>query len=443
MFGHRAPKIPDAAAGVPCRGLGGGTRGEPSFALRCVPSVAESVYKRIDRTVYLTERALVVASLLVMAIVVFLDVVHRSFSGEDSKFAMVASKLAAWVGVEVLPGTSSYQSLSDASPWVLLVAFSGLTYFGIRSTKRDTPIAVPVAAVGALVGVLTAYGLVRLLLILVPNGLIWSQPLALMLTLWVGFIGASMCTYQNRHLKVEAAQRFLPEKIRPMVGFVAGLVTTLVCLALMWVSIRYVLFSYGQYEETEHLGGLISGTDLPKYIGFTALPVAFGFMAIRFFVKALAAARGEVEQTVDPIIAAAGLADEAASPPSEVATEALPVHGRQPSSIDTMTSKSKMEADSLSPRPQSKVSTDAHMILGSAASSGSLSKPRVETSKPAPKGDDAPASEASDEGQDPPAAITETRELEREPAGATNETQELSATDDEAADDEADQEGSR
>ena len=96
--------------------------------------MSQSAYKRIDHAVYRAERALVVASLLVMAVVVFLDVVHRSFSGEESKFADAIAKTAGWFGVEILPDTPQYQQLADASPWVLLVLFIGLTYFGIRST---------------------------------------------------------------------------------------------------------------------------------------------------------------------------------------------------------------------------------------------------------------------------------------------------------------------
>ena len=233
---------------------------------------------------------------------------------------------------------------------------------------------------GAVAGVLATYGLVRLLLVVMPNGLIWSQTLALVLTLWVGFVGASMCTYQNRHLRVEAVQRFLPEKIRPVVGFVSGLLTTTVCLVLLWLSIRYVRFNYEEYVITEGKGGLFLGMDVPKYLGFAALPIAFAFMAIRFAVKALAALRGEVEEPLDPVAAAGGVPDPEAEGrmPSEVATEALVAPGSSAdeeeeddsddgepmeSSIDTMTSRSEMGREQSVPRPQSKVPTDAHPVL--------------------------------------------------------------------------------
>lgn len=329
--------------------------------------MSDSVYKRIDYAVYRAERAVVVGSLLLMSLVVFLDVVHRSFSGDESKLAMMAAKVAGWVGIDVPAGSPAYDQLAAASPWVLLVGFSALTYFGIRSTKRATPIAAPVAAAAAVAGVLVAYGLVRLLLVLVPNGLIWSQDLALVLTLWVGFVGASMCTYENRHLRVEAAQKLLPPSLRPLVGFASGVFTTLVCAALLWVSLRYVAFHRQEWVATQGQGGLFPGMSLPKWVGFLALPVAFGFMSVRFFVKALGALRGEVEVPLDPLLATVGVSShgDSARMPSEVATEALPRAREDESAIDTMTSRARMAAvrDPAAPWPQSKVPTDAHDVL--------------------------------------------------------------------------------
>lgn len=321
---------------------------------------------------YRAERAIVVVSLVVMAIVVFLDVVHRSFSGEGSKLAMVLAKVAGWFGSEIVEGTPSYQGLVDASPWLLLVIFGGLAYFGIRSTKRAVPIAAPIAAGAAVAGVLVVYGLVRLLLVLLPNGLVWSQPMALVLTLWVGFVGASMCTYENRHLRVEAVQRFLPDKIRPAIGFLSGLLTTFVCFALVWVSLRYVRFNYQEYVSTEGQGGLFTGMDVPKYLGFSALPVAFGFMTIRFFVKALQALAGKIDEPIDPVLASGGVpaVEEPGGEgrrPSEVATEALLISGEgdKPSAVDTVTSKASGTVDPGA--LPSKIPTDSHPIMSDAS----------------------------------------------------------------------------
>ncbi|MCX4247315.1 TRAP transporter small permease [Paraliomyxa miuraensis] len=333
--------------------------------------MSESVYKRIDRAVYQAERAIVVGALLVMALVVFVDVVHRSFSGEESKLAIVAAKVGGWFGADLLPGTPGFSRLESAAPYVLAVVFTTLGYIGIRTAKRAKPIAPLTALAISAAGVLVAYGLVRLLLVMLPNGLTWSQDLALVLTLWVGFVGASMCTYENRHLRVEAAQRALPEKFRPSIAFISGLFTTTVCLVLVWLSLRYVTFHYQEYVSTDGKGGLFPGMDLPKYLGFSALPLAFSFMTIRYFVKALAALRGELEVPLDPVEAAGGIPQDRGPQPSEIATEARQLHTGEEdkqSAIDTMTSKAHMSLDNGIPRPQSKVPTDAHDVIPMLAS---------------------------------------------------------------------------
>lgn len=356
--------------------------------------------KRLDYAVYRAERALVVASLLIMAIVVFLDVVHRGFGGEASKFAEVGVKVAGLFGM--LPAEDAPErvqavadmtdKLAGISPYFLFVFFTSLSYFGIRTSKRAEAVPPPTAALYAVAGVLATYGLVRLLIWALPNGLIWSQPMSLVLTLWVGFIGASMCTYEKKHLKVEAVQRHIPDKYKPIVGFISHAMTTVACLALLWVSLRYVIFNYGEYVDTEGKGGLVNGWDVPRYQAFAALPVAFGMMSLRFGARAVLAIQGKIEEGDTLGLPKEGMPQPL---PSEVETEAVRAgqsHGdAAQSEIDTMTSHSSGGAVP----PPSKVQTDPHQ------------KVRRESAKPQPAaagaigGDSEPDDEPdSDEEED-------------------------------------------
>ncbi|MBL4688017.1 MAG: TRAP transporter small permease subunit [Nannocystaceae bacterium] len=335
--------------------------------------------KRLDDAVYRAERMLVVSALLIMAVVVFLDVVHRGFAGEASKFADIGIKLAGLFGA--LPAKDApeyaqavaelYPKLAEASPYVLFTVFTGLGYFGIRSTKRDVPVAAPIAAGFAVAGVLTAYGLIRLLIWGMPNGVIWSQPMALVLTLWVGFIGASMCCYERKHLKVEAIQRQIPPKYRRYVAFASGVVTTVVCLLLLWVSLRYVRYNYDEFIQTEGRGGLFQGWAVPRYLGFAALPISFTLMSARFGARAVLALQGKLDD-VDPLAGLTGNKDDGKSSdpqssdpqssaelPSDIETEAVAVARKPeavPSEVETMTSQ---PVGAVVARP-SKVLTDSH-----------------------------------------------------------------------------------
>jgi TRAP-type C4-dicarboxylate transport system permease small subunit len=248
-------------------------------------------------------------------------------------------------------------------PTITWIAAIGLAFFAIRSANVRDAVPSLRALIYAVVGVVAAYGLVRLFIKLVPNGLIWSQPLALVLTLWVGFIAASMCTYENKHLKVEAVTRALPARYKPFVVFLSGVFSATVCIVLMWLSLRYVIFNYDEYVATEGQGGLFSGLDVPKYQCFLALPVAFLFMTLRFAARAVAALQGElpVEAPLE------GLADRGPplrQKPSEVPTEVsgrdlrAQMPGLPPS--DVPTEVAVIESDRSAPVPQSKVPTDPH-----------------------------------------------------------------------------------
>ena len=277
--------------------------------------------KKLDAWVYRAERGFVVAALVVMSVVVFLDVVHRTFASEENKFVEAVAKLAGFVGMSIEKGSPQWSSLETSAPFILWAGFSALAYFGIRTATRRDPMPHTKAAAFSVVGVVATYGIILLFLRLFPSGLIWSQDLALVLTLWVGFIGASMCTHENKHLKVEAVQRFLPSGIKKYVVALSGLATTAVCLILLWLSLRYLNFHYEEYVATQGAGGVITSLDVPKWQAFAALPVSFTIMAARFAAGAVAALQGKVPDD-DPVD---GLLEEMAPAtsrrPSEVPTE--------------------------------------------------------------------------------------------------------------------------
>ena len=252
--------------------------------------------KKLDEWVYRAERGFTVAALAVMSVVVFLDVVHRTFASQQNKAVDATVKLLSYFGREIEVGSGAYESLETVMPPVTWVVAVALAFFAIQSANSRDRVPPLRAFAYAVFGVVASYGLIQLFIKLVPNGLIWSQPLALVLTLWVGFIAASMCTYENKHLKVEAVQRLIPPKVKPYVVALSGFLTAFVCVSLMWLSLRYVVFNYDEYVGAQGQGGLVTGLDVPKYQAFLVLPLAFMFMTIRFTLRAVAALGGELPE---------------------------------------------------------------------------------------------------------------------------------------------------
>lgn len=256
----------------------------------------KELFKKIDRLVFQGERLFVVGALAVMSGVVFLDVVHRTFATEENKGVAAVVKLLSYVGQDIERGSAAYESLAGWLPFALWAGFIGLGAFGIRTAKMRRTVSLPKAFLFSIVGVVAAYGLIRLFVAFMPNGLIWSQRLALVLTLWVGFVAASMCTHENKHLKVEAAQRAIPDSAKPYVSFLSALFSATVCLVLMWLSTRFVLRAHDDFLRSEGRGGLVEGLGLPLYQALAVLPLSFSIMSVRFLARGIFALGGELPE---------------------------------------------------------------------------------------------------------------------------------------------------
>ena len=307
-----------------------------------LPTVKD-LFKKIDRLVFQVERAFVVAALVLMSAVVFLDVVHRTFASDENKGVAAFVKLLSYFGQQIERGDPSYVSLEGWFPYAIWIGFVGLGVLGIRTASTRNKMALPKALAFSVVGVVAVYGLIRLYVTLMPNGLVWSQRLALVLTLWVGFVAASMCTYENKHLKVEALQRAIPDRLKPYVVFASSLFTAIVCFAMMWLSLRFMLRAHVTFVETEGRGGLVEGLGLPMYTAIAVLPVAFATMTVRFVARAIFALGGEL--------------------PVSPGIEGLDQLDKHKGGVDPKPSDIPTEVGSVSDdaaHPQSKVQTDPH-----------------------------------------------------------------------------------
>ena len=292
-----------------------------------------SIFAKLNHWLYQAERAIVVVSLLVMSVVVFLSVVHRRYADPQS---VLADKLAALIGAE--RDTSTWQSLQDIAGPISLVLIAAIVYLGFRTASRrplfnrgdetgkthaeihGEPLSHAKCAIYTLITILVCWGVTVLLfgtgrveqyecieLSLkeetsfdcgrFPAGLAWAQPLGLILTLWVAFLGASMATKDNLHLKVEAVQQAMPETIKRFSGLISGLLTALFCLVLAYLGYRYCVVKHEEFEISNGLGGLHDGIAIPYYISFSIVPIAYTLMAIRFIGLGVLSFRGELEET--------------------------------------------------------------------------------------------------------------------------------------------------
>lgn len=310
------------------------------------PADTRSFVRKIDDAVFAVEQTVVVTFLSAMTLMVFIDVVDRRLTAPDSKIGELLARIG---GVEneatraMLDGTVA-PILGGVVGFLLLVFGFGTVSKAEKKFGAPTFVrAIGAAAMLAMLGwIMTAqhevadewggmrqarlfpskyfylllYALVvvpwtlkllrnkpkgwekRVLGFVVGGGLLayfgltyfpdeysWSLEVSGIMLLWVGSLGASVCVYTGKHIRLEALQKTVPGKFRKYViagGFfvAAGFIGFLAYLGYDYVAAQIEF--HAVFEQT----------GIPDWVASIAIPVAFLLAAIRFAGGAVSALQG-------------------------------------------------------------------------------------------------------------------------------------------------------
>jgi len=107
----------------------------------------------------------------------------------------------------------------------------------------------------------------------------WTDIFVRVLMLWLAFLGASLLTREDGHIRIDAVATVLPERLKPyreaILSLAAAWISGILCVA----SVRVVLM------EMEFGGDLFLG--VPTWIGQGILPAGFLMIAFRFLIRGL------------------------------------------------------------------------------------------------------------------------------------------------------------
>jgi TRAP-type C4-dicarboxylate transport system permease small subunit len=107
----------------------------------------------------------------------------------------------------------------------------------------------------------------------------WTEPLVRLLVLWLAFLGSSLITAENRHIKIDLFSSILSSRWLPLRELVLSSASALVCIIMLKVCIGYVRL------EKEFGGALF--LNFPTWLAQIILPIGFAFMLFRFLLRAL------------------------------------------------------------------------------------------------------------------------------------------------------------
>ncbi|RMF59827.1 MAG: TRAP transporter small permease [Calditrichaeota bacterium] len=136
---------------------------------------------------------------------------------------------------------------------------------------------------GLIVIILTAMVLMAFLQVLLRNlfstGILWGDIFLRHLVLWVGFVGASLATRDEKHINIDILTRYFPKSIQPYFHLLTDFVTMGVCLVLTKAS--YVFLQY----EIE--AGTTLFEEVPSWSLKLIIPLGFALIAFRYLLKIL------------------------------------------------------------------------------------------------------------------------------------------------------------
>lgn len=109
------------------------------------------------------------------------------------------------------------------------------------------------------------------------SGLFWADELLQHMVLWLGFLGASLATREQRHLGIDVLTHFLPTRWQLWLGLctnTAALVIGLLLVQAAWGFVR-----------SEYTGGLVLSFGAPAWLAQSIVPLGFGVITLRFALR--------------------------------------------------------------------------------------------------------------------------------------------------------------
>ena len=107
----------------------------------------------------------------------------------------------------------------------------------------------------------------------------WTEPFVRLLVLWVTFLGASLLTRDEKHIKIDLMSSLLPQGLQPFRGIVLSGGCILISTLMLKASIDYL--------KTEIAFGGAMFLGIPTWIGQLILPVGFSMILFRFILRTI------------------------------------------------------------------------------------------------------------------------------------------------------------
>jgi len=109
------------------------------------------------------------------------------------------------------------------------------------------------------------------------TGILWGDGLVRVLVLWVTFIGATIASRNDEHIRIDLLTRFTAKRSALWLDRFRSLFTAFVSGVFAWYSFDFVRLDYQD--------GIIAFAGVPAWICESIMPVGAGLICLRYLIR--------------------------------------------------------------------------------------------------------------------------------------------------------------
>jgi len=114
---------------------------------------------------------------------------------------------------------------------------------------------------------------------LFDSGFVWADPLLRVMVLWLGMIGATVATRDNKHIRIDLLSRYFERNTHRLIQSVIGQISAWTCLVVAWYGMNWVWLDYRE--------GLEAVIGAPAWLLEIVIPLSFTLIGIRYFYMSI------------------------------------------------------------------------------------------------------------------------------------------------------------
>lgn len=111
------------------------------------------------------------------------------------------------------------------------------------------------------------------------TGILWGDALVRVLVLWVTFIGATIASRDDEHIRIDLLARFVGERTSPWLERFRSLFTAGIAAVFCWYSLEFVILDYQD--------GITAFAGVPAWICEAIMPLGAGLISLRYLLRAV------------------------------------------------------------------------------------------------------------------------------------------------------------